>query len=305
MAGPARDEAPADVECHFTWQRQCLGVLIMLASISARAGLRQLRCSGDMCHLTWQAQYSAHFQEWYPRLFFLQERPAKVYWKSSRTGAPQKIVFRECLAKVPQKAALEKRPQHSQTSLESSRQAATSVSHQIESQKTIFQWSLAEMQHKRVTKAFHKNCTRVPPRQKIQQECLPRVCFRSLPDSLPRVSWNVFHEAKASYSPACICHVSNQCKFSLWNVHRHVQCTLSVQCECRFACSTMFLSQRSLKFPWYSRYTAETVEFRLRRLTHAPWELYLASSCLAKFDIIIGWIRNRFCFWILLASCRM
>jgi hypothetical protein len=149
------------------------------------------------------------------QIVFLQERPAKVYWKSSRTGAPQKIVFREYLAKVPHKAALEKRPQHSQTSLESSRQAATRVSHQIESQKTIFQWSLAEMRHKRVTKASHKNCTRVPPRQKIQQECLPRVPFRSLPDSLPRVSWNVFHEAKASYSPACICHVSNQCKFSL------------------------------------------------------------------------------------------
>ena len=239
MASPARDEAPGGVECLFTSQRHC-HVWIMPAPITTP--------QGQGCD-NWGAQGIC------------------VSWRGS---TQERLSSESTFAKVPYKAALEKRLQHSQTSLESSRQA-TRVSHQKKSAKAIFEWPLAEIRHKR-----SKNCTKAP-RKQAKQECLPKVPPRSLPDSPLSVSCRMcprecVSQGKSILFPSMF--VSNQCTFSLWNVHRHVL-LLSMHCELRFPCSTTLLFQRSLKFPWYRRYGPE-VEFRLHRLIHAHsfiWQL--------------------------------
>ena len=108
------------------------------------------------------------------QIVFLQERPAKACWKSSRTGAPQKIVFREYLAKVPHKPALEKRPQHSQTSLESSRQAATRV---LSLRRLSFNGPL----RKCGTNALQKRPTRIAQECLLAKKSNKNVCQEFLP----------------------------------------------------------------------------------------------------------------------------
>ena len=146
-----------------------------------------------------------------------------VSWRGS---TQERLSSESTFAKVPYKAALEKRLQHSQTSLESSRQA-TRVSHQKKSEKAIFEWPLAEIGHKR-----SKNCTKAP-RKQAKQECLPKVPPRSLPDSPLSVSCrmcprNVFHKAKASYSPACLFPISARFHFEMFiGMCSYLACTVN------------------------------------------------------------------------------